>query len=693
MISVQYQAIIPFFSIIDFKKMKKRIPIMRFLLKPLLIALSVFVAMPVMADRPVISVFDAASIESQCTMQLETLKKGVDDLSALPVETLEGADAFLRGWNRLQIGIEDLDGPMTLLGRVSPDAEVRKQADACSIKVQKFITDVYQNDKLYSNMRVVRINDDEERKLRQDVVSAYEDAGISLPPAKRNRVAKIVERLAEIDQLFSKNLRENPNRVLLSAAELEGMPKEYLDRLQKDPKTGEYSLGFSYPEYLPFMQYANNDKAREKYRFAFINRGTKANLDLLQEAVQLRHELAVLEGYRSFADFALRRRMAKKPAAVDIFLDDVQKIVLQTEKVELNDLKAFKAQVRGIPLASANIHHWDVNYWLTRYKEQHFGINQNNLRHYFPTQASVNWAMGLASTLYGLEFRKANVQTWHDDVQYYEVLDKKENKIIGGIYLDLFPRQDKYGHAASFPVQGASTLENRLPISVLVANFNRDGLDISELETLLHEFGHVLHGVMSKTRFVEQSGTSVERDFVEAPSQMFEEWAYDYHALSLLPQYASGNCPQITKPMLKQINDARKFGRGIFYSRQTLYAKYDMALYSGEKRDVMAVWEKLESETPMGYDPGTQFPGQFGHIISGYAAGYYGYMWSKVLALDMLSRFNGQLMNPMVGQFYRKTILERGSELPADRMVRYFLGRSPDSAAFYEDLSGLELKK
>ncbi len=673
--------------------MKKQVPAVKSLLCATLMALGVSWAAPVMAASPVISVPATGDIESQCKSQLEILKKGVEDLSALPVETLEGADAFLRGWNRLQMGIEDLDGPMSLLGRVSPDAEVRKQADACAIQTQQFITDVYQNENLYRNMRVVRINDDEERKLRQDVVSAYEDAGISLPPDKRRRVGAIVERLTEISQAFSKNLRENPNRVTMTAAELDGMPKEYLDRLQKDPKTGAYSLGFSYPEYLPFMQYANNDKAREKYRFAFINRGGKANLDLLQEAVQLRHEMAVLEGYRSYADFALRRRMAKKPAAVDRFLDDVQKIVTETEKVELNDLKAFKAKARGITPALADIHHWDTNYWLTRYKEQYFGVNQNDLRRYFPTQASVDWAMGLASTLYGLEFRKSGVPSWHDDVQYYEVFDKKENKVIGGVYLDLFPREGKYGHAAAFPVQGSSTLEDRLPISVLVTNFSRDGLDIGELETLLHEFGHILHGVMSKTRFVEQSGTSVERDFVEAPSQMFEEWAYNYDALSTLPKYAHGSCPQVTKDLLKRINDSRKFGRGIFYSRQTLYAKYDMAVYGNQVKDVMATWEKLEGATPLGYDPGTQFPGQFSHIISGYAAGYYGYMWSKVLALDMLSRFDGKLMNPLIGQFYRKTVLERGSELPADRMVRYFLGRSPDSTAFYEDLSGLERRK
>ena len=671
--------------------MKKHVPV----LKSFICAASLVLTFSVSAfavERPVLPLPQAGEIEEQCRVELADLNQKVAELESVPVETLEGAEAFLKGWNRLQIGIENLQGPMALLSQVSPDPVVRKNADACSIKVQRFITDVFQNGKLYRNMRIVRVNDDEERKLRQDTVSAYEDAGVSLMPDKRKRVKQILARLAEIDQEYNRNIRENKTRLVFSPYELQGLPKEYLDRLQKDEK-GNYLLGFSYPEYIPFMQYAENDKAREKYRFAFINRGTPVNLQLLQEAVNLRHEMAVLSGYRSYADFALRRRMAKKPAVVDKFLEDVEKIVVPAEKRELDELQAFKAAVRKIPLSEAEIRRWDTNYWLQKVKQVRYDIDQNVLRQYFPTQASMDWVMGTASQLYGIEFKRADVPVWHPDVLYYDVIDKATDQQIGGIYIDIYPREGKYGHAAAFPVRGSSTLEDRLPISVLVANFNRYGLDLDELETMLHEFGHVLHGVMSKTRFVDQSGTSVERDFVEAPSQMFEEWAHDYEALSTLPLYCGNSCPRVDKDMLKRMNESRKFGQGIFYARQALYAQYDMAIYSDRPGDVMDTWIDMEGKTVQGYEPGTQFPRQFGHVVSGYAAGYYGYLWSKVLALDMLSRFNGKLMNPQVGQFYRKTVLERGSELPADRMVRYFLGRSPDSAAFYEDISGLEVRK
>ncbi len=672
--------------------MKKTVFSLKCVMCSVAVAVAVSAPVPVLAERPVLPLPSANEIGERCRTELSGLGQDVAALETVPVETLEGAKDFLTGWNRLQIGVENLYGPMSLLSQVSPDATVRQKADACSMEVQRFITDMYQNEKLYRNMRVVRVNDDLERKLRQDTVSAYEDAGVSLMPDKRKRVKQILTRLAEIDQEFSRNIRENKTKLVFSPAEMQGLPQTYLAGLKRDEK-GNYRLGFSYPEYLPFMQYADNDKARERYRFAFINRGTPANLPLLQEAVNLRHEMAVLSGYRSYADFALRRRMAKKPVVVDKFLDDVQNIVTPSEKLELDELRAFKAKTRNIPLEQAEIKHWDTQYWLQKIKKARYDIDPNTLRQYFPTQASMEWVMGLASQLYGIEFKRADVPVWHPDVSYYDVIDRESGQQIGGIYLDIYPREGKYGHAAAFPVQGSSTLENRLPVSVLVTNFNRNGLDLDELETMLHEFGHVLHGVLSKTRYVDQSGTSVERDFVEAPSQMFEEWAHHDETLSTLPEYCSGHCPRVDKDMLKRLNASRKFGQGLFYSRQALYAQYDMALYGDRLDDVMKTWVTLEGKTLQGHDPGTQFPGQFGHVVSGYSAGYYGYLWSKVLALDMLSRFNGKLINPQVGRFYRKTILERGSELPADRMVRYFLGRSPDSAAFYEDISDIEVGK
>jgi len=660
----------------------------RFSLLVFLLLPGVFIA-PAAADttRDTIAVMGAEEISTWCTQGLDDWKQRVGQLEEIRAYTPEGSVRFVEEWNRLMIAMDDVHGPVYLLSQVSPDAGVRSSAEACDTRIRTFNTDLYLNQKLYANVRASRTTDNVERKLRRDMLHDFEDAGITLMPKKRERMREIRLRLDAIQQEFSRNIRDNRTRVVFIAEQMQGLQQDYLEKLKRDEK-GNYLLDFSYPVYVPFMQYADDSEARRQYQFEFLNRGTPKNLELLQEATLLRQEMAELAGFRSYADYRLRRRMAKKPGIVGDFLDQVQDAIQVAEKNELEDLKQYKARAMGLTPSDTVIERWDVTYWQEKVRKARFDIDQNDLRRYFPTDAAVKWALGISEALYGVTFKKASIPVWHEDVAYFDVYDKDSLERLGGIYLDLFPREGKYGHAAAFPVRSGSTLEGRKPASVLVTNFNRTGLDGNELETLLHEFGHVLHGVLSKTRYVEQSGTSVERDFVEAPSQMFEAWAYAKEPLALLPDYCSPACPAVDDDLLKRINEARKYGKGTFYARQLLYARYDMALYNEHKKDVMTLWEKMEGETAQGYTKGTQFPGQFNHTISGYAAGYYGYLWSEVLALDMLSRFEGNLMNPPMGMHYRKSVLERGGEVPADELLRAFLGRAPDSGAFYREITG-----
>jgi thimet oligopeptidase len=197
-----------------------------------------------------------------------------------------------------------------------------------------------------------------------------------------------------------------------------------------------------------------------------------------------------------------------------------------------------------------------------------------------------------------------------------------------------------------------------------------------------------MHGVLSNTDYASQGGTSVERDFVEAPSQMYEEWARRKESLSLLTQFCSPACPAVDDDLLGRLSAARLYGAGLRYSRQHLYAAYDMATSGATSADPLALWDTMEGETPLGHVPGTQFPGAFEHIISGYAAGYYGYMWSEVLALDMLSAYGDNLMDPAVGHRFRRTILAQGSQKKAAQMVREFLGREPSNAPFLAEITG-----
>jgi thimet oligopeptidase len=653
--------------------------------------LAVQAAVAAERERPLIPLLDAHQIVPLCERGLAGLQHRMTAMEHLPPPRPGDAGQVFADWNQLEIALEDLQGPLEVLNNVSPDPAVRGNAEACLVEISKFATALFQSKPLYLRVKTVQPGDAVDKKLQRDILEQFEDAGVALAPAKQARMKEILEKMEQLSQEFARNIRDNSQRLSFSAAEVQGLPQTYLAAAKRDGK-GNYLLGFEYPDYYPFMEYADSSDARRRYYIAYANHGTSNNPPLLQQAAELRLEMARLFGLASYAHYVIRRHMALQPAAVYKFLGEVQRAVGPLEKKELEDLREFKAQTLQQPLAGTRIETWDVSYWQRRLKQARYRLDQNELRKYFPVDAAVPWALQVAGVLYGIAFERAGVPVWHQEVQYYDVLDTHSRERIGGVYLDLFPRDGKYGHAAAFPVRGASTLVQRSPISVLVANFDRAGLSSDEMETLTHELGHVLHDVLSSTRYVSQAGTSGERDFVEAPAQMYEEWTRDKAALRLLSSFCNTPCPTVDAALAQRMTAAHDYGRGMRYARQLLYASFDLKLHSQTTGDALAIWAEMESATPLGHVAGTEFPGQFGHLMDGYAAAYYGYLWSEALALDMLSPFKGKLMNPEIGRLYRRTILARGSEMRGGELMRSFLGRQPDNRAFFDEISGKRLQ-
>lgn len=642
-----------------------------------------FVTIAQAASRPQIPLWDAKALDAVCA---RTLADAQRQIAALERPARMTVGAVFKAWDRLQMLIEDAQGPVELLANVSPDPATRAAAEACQLKFTAFGTGLYQNEKLYARFRQAAPTDSIDRKLKQDVIEASEDTGVALPAEKRERMKAILQRLEELRQAFERNIRDNKARLAFSPEETKGLPAAYLEKAQRDDK-GNVLLGFEYPEYEPFMANAENEAARRRYHIAFSNRGTPQNLALLAEASRLRREIANLYGLPSYAHFVTRRRMAGSPEAVHRFLDEVKAKVLEIERKEFAELRLLKAERLGKNVQEITLNRWDLPYYQEQLKRARYSIDQEALRAYFPTEATVEWALAISGRLYGVRFAAAKPPVWDPAVRYYDVIDRKTNKFLSGIYLDLFPREGKYSHAAAFGVRSVSVAAGRTPISVLVANFNRKGLDYRELETLMHEFGHVLHGVLSRTRYASHGGTGVERDFVEAPSQMYEEWARKQESLQLIRQFCA-DCPAIDAALVERLRAARLYGMGIRYARQHLYAAYDMALTGARELDPLQTWIAMERESPAGYVAGTEFPGTFGHLVGGYAAGYYGYMWSEVLALDMLSVFGDDPMNPAAGRRFRKLILSQGGQKRAARLVRDFLGRDPSPEAFFAEITG-----
>ena len=636
--------------------------------------------------RPTIPIYDAASLTKACAEGLARAAAMVSRMASLPSAN-GGSRDLLGRWDRLRIQLEDVEGPVDLTANVSPEADTRTAAEGCETQTTRFETELYQNEALYARIKGLTVRRGPAAKMRKDLLDTFEDNGVALAPDERARLKEIALRLEEIRQQFDRNIRDNQTRVVFTPDELKGLPDDYRAKARRDAQ-GNYLLGFEYPEYVPFMANADNEDARRRYQFAFSNRGTPKNIELLDEAMHLRKEMATLFGLPSYADFATRRRMAANPAAVDKFLEEVKTAVRDVERREIAELTALKAAELHKPVAEAKLERWDADYYQEKIRKARYNVDQESLRKYFPTEASVRWVMAVASQLYGIRFVPATVPVWHPDVRYFDVFDTASGKLKGGIYIDPFPRAGKYGHAAVWPVRGSARRSRRTPVAALVANLNSAGLDSEELTTLVHEFGHLMHNILSDTEYATQAGTTVELDFVEAPSQMFEEWARRKESLALLPQFCKPACPAVDDELLRRLSAARLYGAGMLYSRQHFYAAYDMATSGPTVPDPQALWEKMEGETPLGYVPGTHGAGTFSHIISGYTAGYYGYMWSQVLALDMLSAFHGNLMDPAVGRRFRTVVLAQGSREPAREMVHAFLGREPSSDAFIAEITG-----
>jgi len=635
--------------------------------------------------RVVLPVYDAAEIKSVCAGAIAKAEKQVGRIESQPLAKVSVAST-IDAWNRMSIDAENAFDLIYLLGSVHTDKAARDAAEACILKATEMRTEFMQREALYRRFLAVKPAAPHARKLRRDLLDEFEDTGVALGSEARGRAKTIINRLEELRQEFERHVRDNKTRLSFTPEELRGMPQDYLDKAKRDDK-GNYLLSFDYPDFIPFQTNADNEAARKRYYIAFQNRGGERNLAILNEITGLRLELAKLYGLPSFAHYVIRRRMAEKPENVSAFLDGVKDAVRELEKGEVGEMRALKAAAINKPLAEVVIGRWDVLYYQENIRKSRYAVDQEALRAYFPTLPSIEWALDVASRLYGVEFKQAKVPTWHEDVRYYDVLDARSGKYLSGIYLDPFPRDGKFKHAAAFGVRSVSKKAGRTPVSVLVTNFDRKGLTHREVETMFHEFGHVLHGVLSQADYNPQGGTNVMRDFVEAPSQMFEEWARRPESIALL-QLSCKGCPVFGQDLIRRVDEARKYGAGVRYSRQHLYAAYDMALAGPAPGDAQATWVAMETETPLGHVTGTQLPGAFGHIAGGYAAGYYGYMWSEVLALDMLSAFGSDIMNPKVGYRFRDIILASGGQVPAQVLVKQFLGREPTNKAFFAEITG-----
>jgi thimet oligopeptidase len=622
---------------------------------------------------------DAKAVEMAC-------QRGIDG-AKLRVKALErhAPDAkWPAASDDLNAYVEDVSGPIDLLVNVHPDKGIRDAAQACTLRWQDFASTLGQNEKLYNAARKVKPSDAIDREFMRVTMDAFEDAGVSLPADKRQRAKQISDRITELDQQFNKNIRDAKTQVPFTVDELRGVPESVWKDKPRDD-AGRVLLGLDYPTYLPVLERAESAVTRERIYRAKLTEGGEANLKLLGEIAQLRREYAQLFGIKSFADFQLRRRMAENTTNTQRFLDEVKVAVSEREGRELAELREAKAKHLGTSLDSTKLERWDLQFYTERVRRERYSVDQDAFRQYFPPQESLQFIMKVAEDMLGIRYTRVDAKLWHPDVQAYAVSDAKTGKPLATLYVDMYPRDGKYNHAAVWSFRNGSTRLSRVPQAAYVVNMDRKGLSLSELETMLHEMGHALHNNLSATRYSLQGGTSVQRDFVEAPSQMLEDWVYDKRVLKLFSTVCK-TCKPVPDELIDKAVLARDYGKGVRYARQHLFASFDLALYAADAPEPMSLWTKMESATPLGHATGTMFPAGFSHVAGGYAAGYYGYLWSLVVAMDLRTAFEANHLDPEVGMRYRTAVLSQGGQRPPRELVKDFLGRETNAKAFYDYL-------
>lgn len=598
--------------------------------------------------------------------------------------TAREAAQVLERWNDLGIVLARVSNEAHLMSESHPDPAVRAGAEARVEAVSALTSEMMLDPALWTVFSSLTEEglDPESTRLLARTQRDFRRGGVDLPEAQRTRVKELNDRETELSLSFARNIRDGRREITVPVEGLAGMPADFI---AAHPVTAEgtVTLTTDYTDLMPIREYCTVAETRRALTAAHQDLAWPANDSVLAELLAVRAELAHLLGKGSWADHETETRMIGSGAAIEEFLATLADASQAATDAEYPIL--LERLRRDDPEAT-EVHLSDFWYLLSALKAERFDVDAQEVRSYLPYDAVLEGVLATTARLLDLEYVPVQAHAWHPDVLSYDVL--RDGARLGRVHLDMHPREGKYGHAACFGLAPGIT-DRVLPESVLLCNFSRGLLTHDEVTTFFHEFGHLVHDILAgDQRFVRNSGVATEWDFVEAPSQLLEEWAWDADVLATFTRNEAGD--SIPADLVARMQTADGFGRALEVRRQLGHAQVSYHLHTDRPADLQAATEHWYTVTsPVAPMRGRHPYAGFGHL-TGYGACYYTYQWSLVIARDLLSAFHeapGGLMDAEVAARYRREILEPGGSADAADLVGNFLGRDYDFAAYARWLS------
>ncbi|GAA5990167.1 hypothetical protein JCM10908_005855 [Rhodotorula pacifica] len=618
--------------------------------------------------------------------------------------------------------------PALFLQYVATEEDIRDASVEADKAVQAWSVDMIGREDVYEALldaqkhverEKVQLNPEEQRLLERVVLERKRN-GLGLDKEKRKQYQQLKKRIMELEVEFQRACNEEKGFLLFTKEELEGVPEDVVSGYTTVEEGGvtKYKVTHKTPDIVPLFKYAVQPSTRKRANLSYENK-TIQNAPVLSEITRLRDEAAKLLGYKNHAEWVLEVKMAKTPAEVNAFLADLEAKLRPLglkEREELLELKRAEHEKRGLP-RDDKFNLWDYRYYDRVFVEKTLDLDDNLVKEYFPVSKVVPAVLDIYKDLLGIELvpvprdDAVGGLTWHPEAELYAVWESgkahsgKRDDFLGYMYLDLQPRENKYGHAAVWGLipgwTDPKTEERQYPVVCMVANLSKPTpgrpatMKHDDVVTFKHELGHAFHGLCSKTQYARFHGTAVSRDFVEAPSQMNENFIWTPSIIKRVSSHYEREGETLPDDLIEKLIKSRKLGQGLFNLRQLFFGKYDMALHTDKYNlspdEMSKLWCDLREETSLVTIGDEVVGGQsgFAHIAGGYSAGYYGYLYSQVFSTDMYATvFEKDPMDAEAGQRYRREILQPGGSRDEMDSLVAFLGRKPTNDAFLKSLLG-----